>query len=315
MGGYILISKSVRKPVFMKMWEDHPKVWKLLIDVGIFIKYKTLNIQKLPSTVVLPSSQVIYVNTVENRGRALLISRGVTQKRLYNFWEKSVQKYLPDLIIDVGVNYGECIFSTSYPNHSKIYGIEANHQLIPYIKKSKEAHPNHSQMSIIHAFASDKDDEQKDFYIDQHWSGTSSASYIPSHNMIEKVPVKTITVDSLFYDDLSYETVLFKVDVEGYEAFVLKGMFEIFKNCYSAIGFIEFNSKYIEKSGVNADDLYLFLKSNFKIYIYLEDDTLIKADYIEFEDLQFIFGGDYIHTDIILVTGNERMEIDKDLIH
>ena len=46
MGGYILISKSVRKPVFMKMWEEHPKVWKLLIDVGIFIKYKTLNSQK-----------------------------------------------------------------------------------------------------------------------------------------------------------------------------------------------------------------------------------------------------------------------------
>ena len=33
----------------------------------------------------------------------------------------------------------------------------------------------------------------------------------------------------------------------------------------------------------------LFLKSNFKIYIYLEDDTLIKADYIEFEDLQNYF--------------------------
>ena len=82
---------------------------------------------------------------------------------------------------------------------------------------------------------------------------------MPSHNMIEKVPVKTITVDSLFYDGLSYETVLFKVDVEGYEAFVLKGMFEIFKNCYSAIRFIEFNSNYIEKSGVNADDtFYLF---------------------------------------------------------
>ena len=50
----------------------------------------------------------------------------------------------------------------------------------------------------------------------------------------------------------------------------------------------------------------LFLKSNFKIYIYLEDDTLIKADYIEFEDLQNIFGGDYIHTDIILVAGSEN---------
>ena len=71
----------------------HPKVWKLLINVGIFIKYKTLNIKKLPNTVVLPSSQVIYVNAIENRGRALLMSNGVTQKRLYTLWEKSVKVF------------------------------------------------------------------------------------------------------------------------------------------------------------------------------------------------------------------------------
>ena len=76
-----MISKSVRKPLFMRMWEEHPKVWKLLIDVGIFIKYKTLNIKKLPNTVVLPSSQVIYVNAIENRGRALLISQWCNPKK------------------------------------------------------------------------------------------------------------------------------------------------------------------------------------------------------------------------------------------
>jgi FkbM family methyltransferase len=309
-GGHILISKvSVRKPVLMKMWEEHPKIWKLLIDAGILIKYKTLDINKLPNKIVLPSSNTIYVNSDENRGRALLISGGVTQKRLAHFWSEAVKECLPDLIIDVGVNYGECIFSTTYPDQTKIYGIEANHHLIKYIKKSKEDHPNKAKITIINAFASDKDDEQKDFYIDKHWSGTSSASYIPAHNMIEKVPVSTITIDSIFNEDLTYGTVLFKVDVEGYEAFVLKGMTELFDKCESAIGFIEFNSEYIEKSGMKVDEFFAFLQKYFMIYIYVNDDTLVKADRINYEDIQMMFKTDYIHTDFILVTDEEIMDV------
>lgn len=293
----------------MKMWEEYPKVWKMLIDVGILLKYKTLNIDKLPNKVVLPSSNIIYINSIENRGRALLVSGGITQNRLSHFWRKAVEECLPDLIIDVGVNYGECIFSTTYPAHSKIYGIEANHHLIKYINKSKDAHPNKAQITIINALASDKNDEQKEFYIDQHWSGTSSASYMPSHNMIEKVPVSSITIDALLNKGLSHGKVLFKVDVEGYEAFVLKGMTELFDKCDSAIGFIEFNSEYIEKSGITAEEFFTFLQRNFMIYIYLENDTLLKADLINFADLQFMFGTSYIHTDFIIVTGEEILDV------
>ncbi len=293
----------------MKMWEQHPTIWRLLINIGILLKYKTLKIDKLPNKVVLPSSTMIYVNSNENRGRALLISDGVTQNRLFNFWEKSVKTWLPDLIIDVGVNYGECIFSTTYPEQSQIYGIEANHHLIQYINKSKDQHPNKGQITIINALASDKNDNKKEFYIDQHWSGTSSASYKPSHNMIEKVPVRAITIDSLFAQNLSYGRVLFKVDVEGYEAFVLKGMTEVLKKCDSAMGFIEFNSEYIEMSGISADEFFTFLQRYFTVYMYIEDDTLVKANLIDYEDLQNIFGTTYIHTDFILLTDEEMIDV------
>lgn len=298
---------SVRRPFFMKMWENYPKTWKLLIDVGILVKFKTLNVQKIPDRITLPSSNVLYVNAEENRGRALLISGGVTQKRLTHFWGQAVKNTMPDLVIDVGVNYGECMFSTNYPLQTRIVGIEANSDLITYIKKSKEVHPNKSQMTIINAFVSDQDDEQILFYKDKHWSGTSSASYMPSHKMIEKVPVKTMTIDSIFHGDLPHETLLFKVDVEGYEAFVLKGMTGLFDKTVSAIGFIEFNSEYIEKSGIKPDEFILFLKEYFSIYIYQEDDTLVKADFIQYQDLQEMFGTSYVHTDFILVTNEEVM--------
>lgn len=54
------------------------------------------------------------------------------KKRLTNFWINAINEYSPDLLIDVGVNYGECIFSTNYPKHTQIYGIEANRDLLKY---------------------------------------------------------------------------------------------------------------------------------------------------------------------------------------
>lgn len=296
------IKVAMRKPFLIGMWENYPKTWKFLIDLGIFFKYKTLNVKKLPDKITLPcSSSSLFVNSEENRGRALLISNGVTQKRLTNFWTKAVNQFKPNLAIDVGVNYGECIFSAIYPSHTSIYGIEANTTLLKYINQSKEVHPNKSQISIINAIASDTDGEEKVFFIDKHWSGTSSATYIPSHNKIEKVTVKSVKIDTLFSKESTFEKILFKVDVEGYEALVLKGMTNLFKNSKSIVGFIEFNSEYIENLGVNVDDFLNFLKNYFSIYVFNKDESLVKATHLQFKDIQNLYGTKYIHTDIILI--------------
>ncbi|MBM7584023.1 FkbM family methyltransferase [Bacillus pakistanensis] len=299
---------SVRKPIVMKMWEQYPKTWKLLIDLGIFLKYKTLNINKIPNKIVLPSENILYVNSDENRGRALLIKGGVTQKRLRTFWSNAVKYYNPDVIIDVGVNYGECIFSTTYPSHTKVYGIEANSKLFQYIEKSRAAHPNKSQITMIHALASDSDGDRKWFFIDKHWSGTSSASYKPSHHMIEKTPVETITIDSLFKEDITPKNLLFKIDVEGYEAFVLKGMRQLIEKSHTALGFLEFNSEYIERSGIQADAFFADLKKYFTIYFYKDDVTIVNAAQKSYKEIQAIFGSLHFHTDFIVAKGDKIMD-------
>ncbi|WP_077210920.1 FkbM family methyltransferase [Bacillus dakarensis] len=298
---------AVRNTFFLKMWEQHPRTWKFLIDVGILLKYKTWNSKNIPDHITLSSSHTLYVNKDENRGRALLISDGTTQKRLTNFWGKAVKEFAPDLVIDVGLNYGECLFSTTYPQHTVIYGIEANADLIPYIHESRKVHPNQEQMKIINAFVSQQDYESVMFYKDKHWSGTSSATYMPAHNMIEKVPVKSITIDSLVHSDAASPKLLFKVDVEGYEPFVLKGMTNLLDRCSSAIGFIEFNSEYVEKLGIDLDHFLDSLKSYFCIYIFLEDEVIIKGNDLTYKDIQKTFQSEYIHTDFILV--NKDFEI------
>jgi hypothetical protein len=90
------------------------------------------------------------------------------------------------------------------------------------------------------------------------------------------------------------------VDVEGYEAFVLRGMTELIQKSASALGFIEFNSEYLEKSGVNLNDFLWFLQQHFSVYIYNKND-IVNGSQLTLSDLHKLFGSNYIHTDIILV--------------
>ncbi|WP_110114823.1 FkbM family methyltransferase [Bacillus sp. CGMCC 1.16541] len=295
------LKATLRKPVFMKLWESHPKIWKAMVDIGVFLKYKTLNIANLPQAITLPSRHLLYVNPNENRGRVLLIKNGMTQSRLTKFWIDTVQTMKPTIVVDVGVNYGECIFSTDYAAHTKLFGIEANTYLIPYIMKSKEAHPNKEQITIVQAFASNKENENQRFYVDTHWSGTSSASYAPSHNMIEEHDVPTVTIDSLLEGSLTKERLLFKVDVEGYEAFVLQGMNHTIKECGHVIGFIEFDSEYMKKAYVNLDTFLSFLNEHFHVFMYDYNDELVDITSFTYKQVQEELRYREVHTDLVVV--------------
>lgn len=294
----------LRKPIFSRMWEKHPKIWKLLIDVGVFLKYKTINATKLPSKITLPTGQGIFVNAAENRGKAILLKNGVTQESLTAFWVKTVADFKPTIVLDIGVNYGECIFSTIYAKETAIYGIEANEKLLPYIIQSKEQHPNRDQMNIIQAFASDRSKGEQIFYVDTHWSGTSSASHEPQHKMVEATTVQTISIDDLLEQSVGFnDRLLFKIDVEGFEAYVIKGMERIVERVENAIGFMEFDSYYIQKSGVNVDKFLEKLQKDFTISFYSHDQAVIQLPDLSLEKLQNYFGTEYVHTDFILEKG------------
>ncbi|WP_099361251.1 FkbM family methyltransferase [Fredinandcohnia onubensis] len=289
------------KPVFVKLWENYPLFSKAVINIGIFLKYKTLKLAKIPNKITLPSRNIIYINNAENRGRALLISDGITQSRVSEFWGEAVKSYKPTLVLDIGVNYGECIFSTQYEQGTTIVGIEANKYLMEYIERSRQQHVNRDQINIIHAFAGENENQDQAFFIDTHWSGTSSGVQISEKNTIEKTEVPAITVDSLFSQEtLENHRLLFKIDVEGYEYSVLKGMINLLKNCREIMGIVEFDSRYLEKAGVNLDSYLTFLANYFEIKFYNEDNKLKKLTTPSISALQKELGTEHIHTDLIL---------------
>jgi FkbM family methyltransferase len=266
--------------------------------------------QSLLRTVSMPDSKsLLYVNLGDKRGKWLLNSRGVTQAKITHLWKEAVKTFQPDIVIDVGVNYGEIIFSTKYQPSAEIVGIEANPLLRPYITKSLQTHPNMSQMNIVYALASNVDHKERIFFIDKEWSGTSSAVTKRDPQAVEQHKVKTITIDSLFADrSLSDKRLLFKVDVEGYEEFVIKGMQKLMSECHSYVGSLEFSNGNLEKAGTDVNGFLHYLLEQGQVYVHHATNQLVLIKNMNLAKLQQYYRTKQIHTDLLLLSNNQRID-------
>lgn len=224
--------ENVSKPMY-RYWEITKSTARYIL-AHTFVKRWRSNYIKHPGT-----SHAIYINPSENRGRVLLMMNGITQPRLDNLWKIAVSTYKPTLVIDVGVNYGECLFSVSYPENCHVIGIEANLHLKKYIERTRKNHPDRARMRMIYAIASNEIKQNQHFYVDKWWSGLSSAvpKHLSNRKRFEKHEVKSVTIDSILQGQpLAQQKVLFKIDVEGNEQQVMEGMVESIERCEHMLG-------------------------------------------------------------------------------
>jgi len=249
----------------------------------------------------------IYVNPKDLKGASLMRYKGMTQPRIVHWWRTMTQKFEPGLVIDAGVNYGEIVLSTAYDSKASITVIDANEVLRPYLTRSIEEHPNGSQFRIVNAIASDQVESSVTFYVDKVRSGNSSAFHL-GERAFREITIPSVTVDSLFDDrDINDETLLFKLDVEGYEWNVLRGMTRLLKDAKEVAGIIEFNMSYMEKKGVDLRSFVSFLSERFLLFAPGNRGVLteIKAPYYE-SAVQY-FNRDKECNDLILLTDADQL--------
>jgi FkbM family methyltransferase len=186
------------------------------------------------------------------------------------FWREFNAHLKPELVVDVGLNYGECLFGTDYAPGTRLWGFEANPRLMPHLEESRKHHPDGARMTLVHGLVSDAPAEDVPFLVNPQWSGSSSAvrQMNETHEHIE-FKLHARTIDSVIPADAAEgRTLLFKMDIEGYESRALAGFAGTLDRVKRAAGFIEFTPKFMKWAGVEPERFFAWLLGRFDVHCY-----------------------------------------------
>ena len=293
----------------IKSWFPFTVRWYFLLQLS-------LNEKKiLPNRIKLDySGNLLFADPFEARGLALLKGKATGQPFIKKFWRIAVQLFKPEVALDVGANYGEVFLDANYPKQTeKIIGVEANPYLIKYLNKSKKANQEKDKIIIVNGLASGENTADNRFFIDKAFSGRSTAL---ENNFVKKS--KEVSVNSYRMDDLilnmnlSVKNLVFKIDVEGFEPFVIEGMTRLMESDINLIGCIEFNLTSLEKNKINVDNYLNQINQYFTSLILLKNGSLVELEKLKLEELKKILTSIHTEGDILLFTNpNQRIEFKK----
>jgi len=173
------------------------------------------------------------------------------------------KKYIPkcDIFIDIGACVGYYILlGTKYmKNGGKICAFEPDSILYTYLKE----HFKDANNIFIYSYAVSEKESKAPFYVS---SIASSGSLVHNRfdneidDTFEEVHVKNITIDSFFEsEDLS--NCLIKIDVEGGELKVIKGMMQKLKTDRPLV-IIEIHYFFLTRIGSHASGIFDIFEDN-----------------------------------------------------
>lgn len=207
----------------------------------------------------------LFVDTKDNRGRAILKSAGTTQPFTAMLWRRLVRTFDPQVVLDIGANYGEIALSSTYGPSTQIHLFEPNPYVTPYLEKSVSSRRDCENFHL-HSELVGSSVGRQTFVIDRKWSGTSSAvGEISASDRVkgigaehfEELSVPSTTVDECLANSglTPGLRLLFKIDVEGYEGHVVAGMRRTLRDAVAYAGIVEFDRTYLQRAGTNPDEL------------------------------------------------------------
>jgi FkbM family methyltransferase len=201
----------------------------------------------------------LFVDHSDNRGKALLTCAGVTQRKIVSLWARAIEALRPTIVLDVGANYGEVCLSCRYESGVRVHLFEPNPHIVPFLNKSVSSHADASLMEV-HEVAASSEAGELVFFVDRKWSGTSSAAGLVPDRAFKgqgaenwtTVTVAARPIDEVLSNVSATDTVLFKIDVEGYEERVWQGMKSLLTTVSGFCGIMEYDFALLNMAGTDA---------------------------------------------------------------
>ena len=271
---------------------------------SILRAYGTLH----PARVQLgPNSHWIHLDPSDPRARKVLLADPLRRRFRINlrFWWLANEFWQPAVVVDVGLNYGEGLFSARYPGSVRAHGFEANPNLAPFLEQTRAEHPDADRIFLHFGVVSDVENQAVPFHIDTHWSGGSTAggeARDPSRYQTQMV--NSTTVDNALAADyrlIESGTLLFKVDVEGFEERVLSGMSKSLAAARNAVGLVEFSPTLLKSAKTDVARYWAWLAARFDRITFLRRTRLIDVSGRSFVAACATLGTDDPHGDLLLV--------------
>jgi len=195
-----------------------------------------------------------------------LSTNGIFEPFETNLVKKAVRK--GSVVLDIGANIGyyTLIFAKLVGEQGKVFAFEPEPFNFKLLKKNVEI--NNYQNVILQNSAVSNNNGKTKLYLSQEQSGTHRIfpSHICSNNYVE---VEMVRLDDYFKKNVLAEKISFiKIDVEGAELGVLKGMKSLLELNKKLEILIEFIPPYIKEFGANPIDVLSLLENyNFKIHL------------------------------------------------
>ena len=183
----------------------------------------------------------IHVDAGDLRGVALVEASGNLKPAALEAWRLLVAERQWTDIVDVGANYGEMIVNLDIPDGARVIAVEPNPHVGWYLERTLRE--SGLSVEVVRRAVTERAGSI-DIMIDRTWSGLSgviATQTSTSGHRLEPICVDAITLRQLIDGSRSERDthLLVKVDVEGHEASVLRGLEGIEKRFASFAALIE----------------------------------------------------------------------------
>jgi len=215
--------------------------------------------------------------------KIFLARKGPVSIKLHQIgiWEENETKLIKkeihkdEVVLDIGANIGyySLIFAKLVGPQGKIFSFEPEPSNFNLLKKNIEVN-NFQNVTVERMAVSDENGKTK-LFLSEKDSGQHRIYQCKSISN-NYVSVDKITLDDYFKNNSLAEKISFvKMDVEGSELGVLKGMKSILNKNYHLKLILEFSPLHLKEFGVNPGDVLKFLKA-YDFNFYLIDSNGLK---------------------------------------